>query len=88
MIKLTLVLFAEQGGLGPSVKSKAPNFIFTIVPKYSPHGSIQSADLPISPTLLMNYFGNITLNGAPPTPSLHSQDSWQQVNTATYYIDP
>ena len=32
------------------------------------------------------HFGNITLNGAPPTPSLHSQYSWQQVNTATYYI--
>ena len=33
-------------------------------------------------------FGNITLNGAPPTPSLHSQYSWQQVNTSSYYIDP
>ena len=30
-------------------------------------------------------FGNITLNEAPLTPSLHSQYSWQQVNTATYY---
>ena len=33
-------------------------------------------------------FGNITLNGTLPTLSLHSQYSWQQGNTSTYYIDP
>ena len=33
-------------------------------------------------------FGNITLSGVTPTPPLHSQYSWQQVSTSTYYIDP
>ena len=31
-------------------------------------------------------FGNITLNGATQTPPIHSQYSWQRVNTSTYYI--
>ena len=34
------------------------------------------------------FFGNITLCGVTPTPPLHSQYSWQQVSTSTYYIDP
>ena len=34
------------------------------------------------------WFGNITLNGVTPTPPLHSQYSWQQASTSTYYIDP
>ena len=34
----------------------------------------------------MFIFGNITLSGATPTPPLHSQYSWQQVSTTTYYI--
>ena len=31
-------------------------------------------------------FGNITLNEVTSTPPLHSQYSWQQVSTSTYYI--
>ena len=34
-------------------------------------------------TFTITFFGNITLNGATPTPTLHSQYSWQQVNTST-----
>ena len=33
-----------QSALGPSAESRAPNSIFTIVPKYYPQGLIQIAD--------------------------------------------
>ena len=42
---------------------------------------------PLVSLLCAWWFGNITLNRATPTLSLHSQYSWQQVNTSTYYIN-